>query len=99
MSYLLTPEAESNLLEIVDYYIAQESLDAADRVLTAFERAFEHVAAHPGHGHFRDNLLDHRHRFWTVFSYQIAYRWEQSPVQIIAIVHGARDLPGYFSVR
>jgi plasmid stabilization system protein ParE len=34
-------------------------------------------------------------RFWKVHSYVIAYRWETTPIQIIAVVHGARQLEAF----
>jgi hypothetical protein len=30
-------------------------------------------------GHRRVDIADSRHRFWTVYSYVIAYRWETNP--------------------
>jgi plasmid stabilization system protein ParE len=53
----------------------------------------------PGMGHFREDLLDKRHRFWSVYSYIIVYRWETKPLQILAIVHGARDLEAFLARR
>jgi antitoxin ParD1/3/4/toxin ParE1/3/4 len=50
-------------------------------------------------GHRREDLADLRHRFWTVYSYVIAYRWEATPVQIIAVVHGARQLESFIQQR
>jgi antitoxin ParD1/3/4/toxin ParE1/3/4 len=53
----------------------------------------------PGLGHYREDLLDQRHRFWRVWSYLIVYRWQVTPIQVIAVVHRARDLDGFFSNR
>jgi antitoxin ParD1/3/4/toxin ParE1/3/4 len=50
-------------------------------------------------GHHRVDLADARHRFWTVYSYVIAYRDQTQPLQIIAIVHGARSLEAFFQYR
>lgn len=50
-------------------------------------------------GHHREDLADSRLRFWSVYSYVIAFRWETTPVQIIAIVHGARQLEAFFQQR
>ncbi len=94
-TYLLTPEAEINLLDIIDF-IAQDSPQSANRVLREFEGAFELIGNTPGIGHYREDLLDRRHRFSSVYSYLIVYRWQESPIQIIAIVHGPRNLKSYF---
>jgi plasmid stabilization system protein ParE len=53
----------------------------------------------PGMGHFRKDLLDQHYKFWSVYSYVIAYRWEVTPIQIIAVVHGARNLDAFFARR
>lgn len=53
----------------------------------------------PGLGHFREDLLDQRYRFWAIHSYLIVYRWETKPLEIISIVHGARDLAAFFANR
>ena len=50
-------------------------------------------------GHHREDLADSRHRFWTIYSYVIAYRRETKPLQIIAVVHGARQLEAFFQPR
>jgi plasmid stabilization system protein ParE len=57
------------------------------------------LASAPTFGHFRKDLLDHRHRFWRKWRYVIAYRGEANPIQIIAIVHGARNLDAFFIGR
>jgi plasmid stabilization system protein ParE len=93
--FVVTPEARQDVLDIWDY-VARNSLDAAERVVDRIETAFEKLADAPGIGHFREDLLDQRYRFWSVHSYLIAYRWDVKPIQIIAVVHGARDLEVFF---
>jgi len=61
--------------------------------------AFTQLAKMPGMGHHREDLADNRHRFWTVYSYVIAYRDQTQPLEIIAIVHGARQLEAFFQRR
>lgn len=87
---LVTPEAKADLRAIWEY-IADDNIDAADRVLDQIEEAFNRLADMPGVGHFRLDLLDQRYRFYTVYSYVIAYRWETRPIEIIAVIHGARN--------
>jgi toxin ParE1/3/4 len=53
----------------------------------------------PTVGHHREDLADSRHRFWTVYSYVIAYRWNTAPLEIIAVVHGARQLEAFLQQR
>jgi plasmid stabilization system protein ParE len=61
--------------------------------------AFIRLAETPTMGHHREDLADARHRFWTVHSYVIAYRDQTRPLQVIAIVHGARRLEAFFQHR
>lgn len=96
--FVLTREARSDLLEIWNH-IAEDSVEGADRVLARLREAFQALAQTPGIGHYREDLADKRHRFWPVYSYVIAYRWEPKPLQIIAVVHGARQLEAFFQQR
>ncbi|HMO24793.1 MAG TPA: type II toxin-antitoxin system RelE/ParE family toxin [Tepidisphaeraceae bacterium] len=96
--FLLTRQAERDLVEIIEYLTA-ESIDAAIRVRDAFDATFSKLAQSPGIGHYREELLDQRHRFFAVYSYLVVYRWQPRPIQVIAIIHGARDLPVVFGER
>lgn len=80
-AFLITPEARQDLVDIWDY-LANESLDAASRVMDRLEQAFDRLAEMPGMGHFREDLLGRRYRFWTVYSYVIAYRWMFRPFKL-----------------
>jgi plasmid stabilization system protein ParE len=90
-SFVLTPRAENDLNQIWDY-IAEDNIEAADRVLTALETAFSKLAKTPGMGHVREELADRRHRFFVVYSYLIVYRYETDRLQVIRILHAARDV-------
>ena len=94
--FILTPEARSDVRAIWEYIADDDSPAAADRVVAGVFDACEKLAKMHGIGHHRENLLDKRHRFWNVWSYLIVYRWQVKPIQVIAIVHGARDLDEFF---
>jgi plasmid stabilization system protein ParE len=96
--FVLTPQARVDLIEIWSY-IAEDSIDVADQALARLHDAFTRLGRTLGMGHQREDLADARHRFWTVYSYVIAYRWEPAPIQIVAIVHGARQLEAFFQQR
>jgi len=34
-----------------------------------------------------------------ISNYVIAYAWQTKPIQVIAVIHGARDLAALFSLR
>jgi antitoxin ParD1/3/4/toxin ParE1/3/4 len=92
ISYILAPEAVQDLHDLWDY-IAAENVDAADRVIDALFAAFERLVAMPGLGHTREDLTDQPLRFWTVGAYLVIYRAEQTPIEIIAVARGGRDIP------
>jgi plasmid stabilization system protein ParE len=90
--YLLSPEALDDLRSIRDF-IASDSVAAAEKVLDNLFTAFEQLAEWPGQGHFRSEVTDRKVRFWPVGSYLVVYRDNSTPLQIAAILHGARDIP------
>lgn len=55
--YVLTPSAKRDLGDIWDF-IAQDNVDAADRVLDALEAAMSKLAKNPGLGQWREELAD-----------------------------------------
>jgi len=96
--FLLTPEARSDLSDIL-LDIAEDSPAAAERLRLEIYQGFERLGQSPGIGHYHEELLDRRYRFWNFYSYVVCYVWEQKPIQIIAVVHGARHLASFFSSR
>ena len=90
--YILAPEALQDLQELWGY-IATENLDAADRMIDTLFAAFERLAAMPGLGHRREDLTDRPLRFWTVDTYLVLYRAERTPIEIVAVTRGGRDIP------
>lgn len=97
--FVLTPLAEADLIAIWDYIAEDESEAIANRRLAMIYDACERLVAMPGMGHHRENLLSTDYRFWSAGSYVIAYRWQTTPLQVIAVVHGARELTAFFGRR
>lgn len=91
--FILTPSAARDLDEILEYVLEHGGANPALHVHNRLYEGFSKVAASPGIGHVRDDLADESLRVWAVFSYLIIYRPETQPVQIIRVIHGARDLP------
>jgi antitoxin ParD1/3/4/toxin ParE1/3/4 len=50
-------------------------------------------------GHKRVDLTGHPLLFWPVGSYLIIYRGERSPIEIVAITRGSRDIPVFLRSR
>jgi len=94
-SYQFTPQALSDLLDIWSF-IAQDNPTAADRVSEAIFGACAFLADSPLAGRIRKELTPLPVRFWVVqpySNYLIVYGPEKKPLQIIRILHGARNLP------
>ncbi len=89
--FVLTRRAKRDLNDIWDY-IASDNIEDADRVIDALDGAVIKLAQNPGIGHWREELIDKRHRFFPVHPYLIVYRHETKPLQIIRVLHGSRDV-------
>jgi antitoxin ParD1/3/4/toxin ParE1/3/4 len=90
--FVLTPAARADLVEIANYIREQGSPDAARRVGEELRLAMRKLADMPGMGHLRSDLADESLRIWSVYSYLILYRPQTNPLQIIRVLHGARDV-------
>jgi antitoxin ParD1/3/4 len=94
IAYVLTPLAKADLFGIWSH-IADDSEDAADRVERAIYDACSFVAEGPMRGHSRPDLTARPIRFWTLTrypNYAVVYRPETIPLQIVAVLHGKRNL-------
>lgn len=96
--FVLTPQARADLQEIL-LDIAADSPDTAERLRLQFYQGLQRLARSAGIGHYRQDLLDRRYRFWNFYSYVIAYAWKRKPIQVIAVIHGRRDLAAFFNLR
>ena len=96
--YSLGVDADSDLDGIWEY-IAEDSIDAADRWIEKLFNAFEALGLTPGMGHKREDLTSYPVLFWPVGAYLIIYRAETPPVEIVAITQGARDIPAFLRRR
>jgi toxin ParE1/3/4 len=87
---LRTPRAETDLREIVEY-IAKDNLSAALAWLDATEALFQLLAAQPELGQLRQTNRFKRSRRHAHGNYVIYYRPKIEGVEIIRVLHGARD--------
>jgi plasmid stabilization system protein ParE len=88
---VLSNEARHDLREIKTY-IAQDSIAGARRVIAEFRQAFLQLGKTPGMGHTRQDLTNRPVLFWPVRSYLIIYRSGVQPLEIVAVLHGKRNL-------
>lgn len=92
-----SPSARNDLDEIVEY-IAQHNADAARRLVEQIEEACRTLARHSGIGTRRDELQTGL-RVFPVRKYVICYRPTEDGIDVIRIVHGARDFDRLFDSR
>jgi len=97
---LKTPQALHDLGEIASF-IALDNLDAAERFLDAAEAAFAQLAALPSLGQavpFQSTLAQGM-RVWRVEGFErylIFYRLAESSLEVVRVLHVARDFPTIF---
>jgi antitoxin ParD1/3/4 len=90
----LTPRARRDLFEIWDY-IAEDDSNAANRFEQAVFQSCNLLSKSPLAGSIRENLTSRPVRFWVVqpySNYLLVYDPAAKPVQILRIIHAARDL-------
>jgi plasmid stabilization system protein ParE len=100
-SFRFTPQALEDL-DGIWWFIAGESQDAADRVENEIVAACRRLAKHPLMGARRRDVTSLPVRFWTVSkfpNYVIVYRPETVPLEVVAILHGKRELKGVLEAR
>ena len=99
--YALTPLAKADIFNIWSY-IADDNENAADRVEQAIYDACAFVAEAPLRGHSRPDLTTRSLRFWTLTrypNYTIVYRPESVPLEVVAVLHGKRNVRSILKQR
>jgi toxin ParE1/3/4 len=91
--FVVSPEAREDLKEISRYIRGVlKSPSRATRLRDIFYEQFRLLAAQPHLGEARNDLGSNV-RQWTVGDYVVLYEPKDKGVDIIQIVHSARDLP------
>jgi len=95
-----TAEAKEDIIELFRYFDEQDA-SLGDRFLEALNETYEMIAHMPELGelyHFRDPAMkDARVRRVKKFSnYLIFYRIETDRIEILRVLHGARDYMNLF---
>jgi plasmid stabilization system protein ParE len=92
--FQFTPQAAEDLHDIW-LFIAEGNRDVADRVEMEIVATCRRLARHPRMGTKRQDITPLPVRFWTVTkfpNYVIVYRPDTAPLQVVAVLHGKRDL-------
>jgi antitoxin ParD1/3/4 len=97
--YVLAPQAARDLVEIWRYIKRQSTLEMADHVESVIRDRFAFLAEKPSAGHWRKDLTADPVRFLAVYRYLIVYRPQTRPLQIVAVLHGRRDVERLLTQR
>ena len=89
------PKASEDLAEIWAY-IARDSLRRADAMSLRFDREFRSLARRPGIGRSRPELCLGL-RSISVRSYVVFYFPRRHGIEIVRVLHGARDVRPLFA--
>src|SRR3546814_2515417 len=92
-SYFLTVAAQDDIEDIIAT-VAASNAEAAQSLEDRIYEAFDLLAQMPGIGHSREDLTDLPVLFFriTKWPYTALYT-NGSPIKIIRVVHGRRDIP------
>jgi len=74
------------------YIKKQSSLEMAERIEAVIRDRIVFLAGNPNAGHWRKDLTSEAVRFFPVYSYLIVYRPATTPLQVVAVIHGRRDV-------
>jgi toxin ParE1/3/4 len=88
-------------LRTIGFRIAKDNPDAAECFVTAVEAAFELLRQHPRIGRLRSFSVPGV-RSWVIPDFQnylVFYLPTSADVQILAVLHGARDLASALAHR
>jgi len=96
--YEVSAEAQLDLIQIW-LRIAQDSIELADRVEGEFYSLFESLAHMPRQGHSRRDLTKRPVLFFPLHSFLVVYQPEVSPIRIMAVLRGRRNVKSILKER
>jgi toxin ParE1/3/4 len=91
---LISPHAEQDLIDIW-LYIANDSSINADRFLDYLYEQAQHLVEFPQSGKMRPELAEAL-RCFPVEKYLIFYREQGSNIELVRVLHSARDIETLF---
>jgi len=90
--FKLSPQAAEDI-RAAWAYIASDNLQAAGRFRLRILKACRRIAQNRRIGHCREDLTTKPVLFWPEGQYLIIYNPAPTPVEIVRVLHGARDVP------
>ena len=95
MPIILRSRLARNDLRDIWLYIARDNSTAADRLLDRIDKVVSMLGENPDLGERQDHLKVGLRRF-VVLHYLIFYEEIEGGIQIVRILHGARDIDDLF---
>jgi toxin ParE1/3/4 len=89
-----SPSSRNDLIEILDY-VAKDKPGAAIRLVERLEATCQMLAKNSGLGTSRNDLKPGL-RAWSVGQYVIFFRDVRDGIEVVRVVHGARDAGALF---
>ncbi len=93
--HIISPEANQDLEEIIDYFTSR-NLDAGERFVDEFNKKCIYLANFPNMGRSYTEIKDYL-RGVPLDGYIMLYRVTGSGIEILRIVSGYRDLESLFA--
>jgi toxin ParE1/3/4 len=91
--------ANEDVEQAVDYYVAENAVDAALGFIDELERAYDHISRHPGSGSGRCavELGLEGLRSWplTRFPYLVFYVERRTTIDVWRVLHAQRDVASF----
>jgi antitoxin ParD1/3/4/toxin ParE1/3/4 len=90
--FKLSPQAAEDIRQALGLHRA-DNLNAAGRFRLRLLEACRKIAQNPHIGHRRQDLTDKPVLFWSEGRHLIIYNPARTPVEIVRVLHGARNVP------
>ncbi len=90
----VTDEARADLIDIW-LYISQNNESAADALIRKITLKFDELLANPEMSRERTDIALFVRSF-SVGNYLIFYQVVQEGIEIVRVIHGARNIPSFF---
>ncbi len=93
--HIISPEANQDLEEIIDYFTSR-NIDAGERFVDEFNKKCRYLANFPNMGRSYTDVKDYL-RGVPIENYIILYRVTDRGIEILRVVSGYRDLESLFA--
>jgi len=90
--FVLSTPASDDLEGILSYVLEESGAQRAQHVADHLREAFHRLTHAPGLGHRREDLTSAPVLFCAVWSYLVVYKPDTTPLEMVRVLHGARDV-------